>query len=155
MRLRATRFWSRPIHIVETLHEYPLANADNMCRFSRNSHRYQCISVRTSVPKSERRRVTIAELRTQKNGPGARAEPGPLTISGVGRNRPGNYLSEPVFLVSQVGSSNVLIMNSPLHRPDTPTRKGLLVRNDVVNDAGSRHRMCQRVIIEQRITGGD
>jgi hypothetical protein len=26
--------------------------------------------------------------------------------------------------------------------------------NDVVDDARSRHRMCQRVIVEQRITGG-
>jgi len=29
-----------------------------------------------------------------------------------------------------------------------------LVENDVVDDARSRHRVCQRVIVEQRITGG-
>ena len=29
------------------------------------------------------------------------------------------------------------------------------VENDVVDDARSRHQMCQRVIVEQRITGGN
>jgi hypothetical protein len=34
------------------------------------------------------------------------------------------------------------------------SRLAISVENDVVDDARSRHRMCQRVIVEQRITGG-
>src|SRR5262249_15979310 len=35
-----------------------------------------------------------------------------------------------------------------------PTIPDESVENDVVDDARSRHRVCQRVIVEQRITGG-
>ena len=36
----------------------------------------------------------------------------------------------------------------------TAGETGRSVENDVVDDAHSRHRMCQGVIVEQRITGG-
>jgi hypothetical protein len=36
----------------------------------------------------------------------------------------------------------------------TWSTRGPIDANDVVDDARSRRRMCQRVIVEQRITGG-
>ena len=48
--------------------------------------------------------------------------------------------------------------NAAIRRQSEVERTGpgrrLSDANDVVDDARSRHRMCQRVIVEQRITGG-